>query len=127
MSVCFYATINLMYPIESKPASKNGWYTPAESNAVYAARYAREGVTAHWWGDGTGADNHDNIVNYMLAQAQAGIKSVNYVLSDDKITMLVDPDDVAWCSEDGNPTTISIEFQPTLGDEGYKKGGWLIW
>jgi hypothetical protein len=115
-----------MYPVENKPASHNGWFTPAESNAYYATRYAREGVTVHWWGDGTGASNHDNIVNYMMSQAEQGIKSVNFVVSDAKITQLVDPANVAWCSEGGNPTTVSIEFQPTLGPEGYKKGGWLI-
>lgn len=115
-----------MYPIEIKLASKNGWFTPQESNGYYKARYAREGITVHWWGDGSGANNHDNIVNYILVQAQEGIKSVNYVLSDNKITMLVNPDNVAWASQGGNPTTVSIEFQPTLGAEGYKKGGWLI-
>lgn len=114
------------YGIEIKPASKNGWFTPEESNAYYKARYARDGVTVHWWGDGTGASNHDNIVNYMNDQAAKGVKSVNYVASDNKITMCVSPDDVAWCSNTGNPTTISIEFQPTLGAEGYKKAGWLI-
>lgn len=114
------------YPIEVKLAPKSGWFTPAESNNYYAARYARNGITVHWWGDGTGADNHDNIVNYMNGQAAKGIKSVNYVLSDNKITMCVNPDDVAWASQGGNPTTISVETQPTLGDEGYKKWGWLV-
>ena len=61
------------YEIEVKLASKNAWFTPAESNGYYKARYARDGVTGHWWGDGTGADNHDNIVNYFLQQAEAGI------------------------------------------------------
>lgn len=115
------------YPIEFKLASKNAWFTPQESNAYYAARYAREGVTVHWWGDGTGASNHDNIVNYFLGQGNAGAKSVNYVVSDNKITLMVSPDNVAWCSGPGNPTTISIEHQPTLGAEGYKKSGWLVW
>lgn len=115
------------YPIEIKLASKNAWFTPAESNAYYSARYAREGVTIHWWGDGSGASNHDNIVNYFLGQASAGNKSVNYVVSDNKITLMVSPDNVAWCSQGGNPTTISIEHQPTLGNEGYKKSGWLVW
>jgi hypothetical protein len=114
------------YPIEMKLASHNGWFTPAESNAYYATRYARDGITVHWWGDGTGASNHDNIVNYMNNQAAQGIKSVNYVLSDNKITLCVGPDNVAWCSSKGNPTTISVETQPTLGDEGYKKWGWLV-
>lgn len=114
------------YPIQIRLTSKNSWFTPQESNNYYSARYAREGVTVHWWGDGTGADNHDNIVNYFLGQGEAGVKSVNYVCSDNKITLMVSPDNVAWCSQNGNPSTISIEFQPTLGAEGYKKGGWLI-
>lgn len=115
------------YPIEIKIASKNGWFTPSESNAYYKTKYARNGITWHHWGDGTGASNHDNIVNYMLNQARLGKKSCNYVLSDNKITLLVGPDNVAWCSGPGNPTTISVELQPTLGDEGYKKAGWLAW
>lgn len=115
-----------MYPIENRPASKNSWFTPAESNNYYAQKYAREGVTIHHWGGGEPASAHDNIVEYFMGQGQQGVKSVNYVVSDNKITQMVDPDNVAWCSGPGNPTTISIEFQPTLGDEGYRRGGWLI-
>jgi hypothetical protein len=115
-----------MYEIEVKLCNKQAWFTPAESNAYYATKYSREGITAHGWGDGSGPDNHDNIVNYFLKQADARVKSVNYVVSDKKITMMVDPDNVAWCSNGGNPTTISIEHQPNLGDEGYKRSGWLI-
>jgi hypothetical protein len=114
------------YNVEVNLASKNGYFTPAESNAYYKTRYARDGITVHWWGDGTGADNHDNIVNYLNNQAAAGQKSVNYVLSDNKITLCVSPDNVAWASQGGNPTTISVETQPTLGPEGYKKWGWLV-
>lgn len=113
------------YPIEIKTVSKNGYFTPTEARAYYG-RYDRSGVTVHWWGDGTGASNHDNIVNYFTAQAAAGVKSVNYVVSDNKITLCVNPDNVAWASQSGNATTVSIEFQPTLSAEGYKKGGWLI-
>jgi hypothetical protein len=114
------------YPIEIKICSKNGWSTPQEAPGIWG-KYARNGVTTHWWGDGTGASNHDNIVNYFLGQAAAGNKSTNYVVSDNKITLMVSPDNVAWCSNAGNPTTISIEHQPTLGAEGYKKSGWLLW
>lgn len=114
------------YDIEIKVCSKNGWSTPQEAMSIWG-KYSREGVTIHWWGDGTGADNHDNITNYFMGQAAAGIKSVNYVVSDRKITMMVSPDMVAWCSTAGNPTTVSIEHQPTLGAEGYKRSGWLLW
>lgn len=112
-----------MYPIEQKPASRSTYHSPAEAKAYYG-RYSREGITIHWWGDGTGASNHDNIVNFFLRRTDG---SVNYVLSDNKITQMVDPDNVAWTSQAGNPTTISIEHQPTLGAEGYKKSGWLVY
>lgn len=114
-----------MYEIETKICSKNGWDTPAQALARYG-RYSREGITLHWWGGGEGADKHDNIVDYFMGKAEAGVKSPNYVLSDNKITCMVEPDMVAWCSTKGNPTTVSIECQPTLGDEGYKRLGWLI-
>ncbi len=116
-----------MYEIELKPCSKNGWFTPQESRNYYG-KYARDGITVHWWGDGTGADNHDNIVNYLNGKGAAGVgPTANYVLSDNKITCCVDPDNVAWTSAGGNATTIGVETQPTLGDEGYKKWGWLVW
>lgn len=114
------------YVIEQKPCSKDGWFTPDEARRYYG-KYARDGVTVHWWGDGTGADNHDNIVNYLNGKGARGeAPTANYVLSDNKITQCVDPDNVAWTSSNGNATTIGIETQPTLGDEGYKKWGWLL-
>ena len=118
----------MAYKIESKPASKNGWYTPAQAKAYYG-KYNRTGVTVHWWGlPSQNPDSaHDNIVNYILGKAKKGTGSVNYVLSNKKITMLVKPDNVAWASQGGNATTVSIEFSPNLNAEGYKKGGWLIY
>jgi len=115
-----------MYNIEIRICSKNGWFTPDEARRYYG-RYSREGITWHWWGDGTGASNHDNIVRYIASGAAAGQKSVNYVLSDNKITLMVGPDNVAWTSQSGNPVSISVELQPTLNAEGYKKAGWLAW
>lgn len=117
----------MSYAIEIKPASKNGWHTPAEARAYYG-RYDRNGVTVHWWNSPNLVkdSDHDNIVNYILAGAQRGEKSVNYVLSNNKITLLVGPDNVAWASQAGNPTTVSVEFSPHLNDEGYKKAGWLV-
>lgn len=114
------------YVIEQKPCSKNGWFTPAEARNYYG-KYARDGITVHWWGDGTGASNHDNIVNYLNGKGAQGVApTANFVLSDNKITQCVDPDNVAWTSGNGNPTTIGVETQPTLGAEGYKKWGWLV-
>ena len=118
-----------MYTIEIKLAHKNGWHLPDEARRYYG-RYSRDGVTVHYWNTPEAANaqklTHDGIVNYFLNQARLGNKSVNYVLSDSKITMLVNPDNVAWCSQSGNPVSISVETDPRIGPEGYKKWGWLL-
>lgn len=115
------------YRIEIRKASKNGWHTPAEARAYYG-RYSRSGVTWHWWNtpDKVKDSDHDNIVNYILGKSRRAQGSVNYVLSNKKITLLVNPDDVAWTSQSGNPTTVSVELSPHLNAEGYKKAGWLF-
>ena len=115
-----------MYTLDIQLCSKNGWFTPDEARNYYG-KYSRDGITVHWWGDGTGADNHDNIVRYLNGKGAAGqAPTANYVLSDAKITKCVEPENVAWTSGNGNATTIGVETQPTLGAEGYKKWGWLV-
>lgn len=117
----------MSYIVEIRLAAKAGWHTPTEAMAFYK-KYARNGVTWHWWNTPnlvTDAD-HDNICNYILGKAQRGTGSVNYVLSNNKITLIVNPDNVAWASQAGNPTTISVELSPHLNGEGYKKAGWLF-
>lgn len=117
----------MSYDIEIRKASKNGFHTPDEARRYYG-KYDRAGITVHWWNspDKAKDSDHDNIVNYILGKASRGIGSVNYVLSNAKITLLVNPDDVSWASQGGNPTTIAVEFSPHLNAEGYKKAGWLI-
>lgn len=112
------------YGIEIKPASKNGYFTPDESRGYYG-RYARTHYIVHWWGNGQGADGHDGVADYCLRTASQGNMSVNYILSDNKITLEVNPDNVSWGAQSGNAIGINVEHQPTLGDEGYKKSGWL--
>lgn len=114
------------YPIEIKICSKNGWHTPSEAKSYYG-RYSRDGVTVHWWNspDKVKDSDHDNIVNYIAGKASRGQGSVNYVISNKKITLMVNPDNVAWASQSGNPTTVSIECSPHLNAEGYKKVGWV--
>lgn len=118
---------SIMYNIEIRLAAKTGWHTPAEAKAYYG-RYSRDGVTWHWWNTPNLVQDsdHDNIVNYILGKASRGTGSVNYVLSNTKITLLVGPDNVAWASQAGNPTTVSVELSPHLNAEGYKKAGWLF-
>lgn len=117
----------MSYNIEIRLGNKNGYHTPAEARAYYK-KYSRDGVTIHWWNTPNLVQDsdHDNICNYILGKMVKGSGSVNYVLSNNKISLLVSPDNVAWASQSGNPTTISIECSPHLNAEGYKKLGWLI-
>lgn len=114
------------YYIESVPAKRSNYDTPSDAKKRYG-KYSREGITVHYWNSpdqiAKDSKSHDNIVNYIYNKTEG---SVNYVISDYKITEMVDPDNVAWASQSGNPTTISIEFDPHLSDEGYKRGGWII-
>lgn len=116
----------MSYKLEIRLASKNGYHTPAEARAYYG-KYARNGITWHWWNSPNLVkdSDHDNIANYILGKASRGVGSVNYVLSNNKITLIVNPDNVAWASQGGNPTTVSVELSPHLNAEGYKKAGWL--
>jgi len=116
----------MSYPIQIRLASKNGYHTPAEAKAYYG-RYSRSGITWHWWNTPNLVkdSDHDNICNYILGKASRGEGSVNYVLSNNKITLIVNPDNVAWASQSGNPVTVSVELSPHLNAEGYKKAGWL--
>ncbi len=51
--------------------------------------------------------------------------TVNYVASGSKLSLLINPDLVAWCSGNGNATTVSVECSPHFTDSFYKKLGWL--
>jgi hypothetical protein len=114
------------YALEIKIVSKSGYHTPAEALAYYK-KYSRVGITWHWWNAPhlVNDNAHDTIVKYISQKALNGTGSVNYVLSNLKISLLVNPDNVAWASQAGNPTTISVELSPHLNAEGYKKAGWL--
>lgn len=117
------------YAVEVKLASKAGWFTPAEAKSYYG-KYDRAGVTYHWWNSpdkiGGGPADHDSIVNYLNGRAAAGqAPTVNYVLSESKLTLCVAPENVAWTSSNGNATTIGVECSPHFTDAWYRKAGWL--
>lgn len=117
------------YAIETKLASAAGWFTPAQARAYYG-KYSRDGVTYHWWNSpdkiGGDAAAHDSIVNYLNGRAAQGqAPTANYVASESKLTLCVSPDNVAWTSSAGNPTTIGVEGSPHFTEAYYKKLGWL--
>lgn len=117
------------YAVEVKPASKAGYYTPAEAQNYYGT-YARTGVTYHWWNRptsiGGSASDHDSIVSYLNGRAAQGqAPTANYVASEPKLTLCIAPENVAWTSGNGNATTIGVECSPHFTEAFYKKLGWF--
>jgi hypothetical protein len=117
------------YAVEVRRASKAGYFTPAEARNYYG-KYDRSGVTYHWWNSpdriGGDAAAHDSIVNYLNGRAAIGqAPTVNYVISEPKLTLCIDPENVAWTSSAGNPTTIGVEGTPHFTDAYYRKLGWF--
>lgn len=115
------------YAIDIQASSAAGFFTPAQARSYYGS-YSRSGVTYHWWNrpEAVADSDHQNIVNYMNGRAAAGqAPTVNYVASHNKLTLLINPDNVAWTSNNGNASTIGVECSPHLTDAFYKKLGWL--
>lgn len=115
------------YNVEIKPSSSAGYHTPDGARRYYG-KYDRSGVTYHWWNrpDRIADNEHDSIVNYMNGNAAKGAApTVNYVASGSKLTLCINPDNVAWTSSNGNPTTIGVECSPHFTESFYKKLGWL--
>ena len=115
------------YALEIKPSSANGYYTPSQARSYYG-KYSRDGVTYHWWNspDRIADTAHNSIVDMMTRNAAAGAApTVNYVASNAKLSLLINPDNAAWCSNNGNATTISVECSPHFTDGLYRKLGWL--
>ncbi len=62
---------------------------------------------------------------FLRNSANSAAPTVNYVASSGKLTLLVNPDNVTWTSNNGNATTIGVECSPHFNDTLYKKLGWL--
>ncbi|MGP5098407.1 peptidoglycan recognition protein family protein [Brachybacterium alimentarium] len=69
------------------------------------------GITCHWWGTPTG-QNVEGIVSW-LCDKRAGT-SAHYVVSEDTVYCIVDPDRRAWHAGNSkaNHTQIGIELDP---------------
>ena len=71
------------------------------------------GITCHWWGTPTG-QNPEGIVSW-LCDKRAGT-SAHYVVSEDPVWCIVDPDRRAWHAGNSkaNHTQIGIELDPNM-------------
>jgi N-acetylmuramoyl-L-alanine amidase len=94
-------------------------YTPDASVPAAFGGYesVKIGATVHHWGND--GQDFDDVVAY-LASNNARQSSAHFVLQEDRVTCLVNPDDASWHAghPQGSAQTIGIECRPemTQGD-----------
>lgn len=91
---------------------------------VYGMSRLVEAITIHHWGDlGQKFDNVENELCNPNVQ-----KSAHYIVQDNLVSCIVDPDDVAWHSGNpvGNARTVGIECRPEATEGDYRTVAELI-
>lgn len=85
----------------------------ADVPAVFGYASIKHGATVHHWGNDGQA--FDAVVGY-LASNNARRSSAHFVLQEDRVTCLVNPDDASWHAGHplGSAQTIGIECRPEM-------------
>lgn len=82
------------------------------SRGYYGYGPTPTGITIHWWGR-MGQD-HDDVADYLCRDG--GNSSAHEVISDGRVTHLIDFDQASWHSgsDEGNGTRIGLECRPEM-------------
>lgn len=94
-----------------------------EKNALYYKKYYDpiESHT-HWWNEPDKGGTHDANVEYLRGHKDL---SANYVVSENRITLMVHLDRLAYTTGARNPYGWKTENDPTLTEQQYKTMGFL--
>ena len=94
----------------------------AELFEYYGVEYQPIESHIHWWGDPASGFTHDGVVNGFLGKEN---HSVNFVVSDNRITLMVPMNQNAITTGRRNPYAWKTENDPNLSEQGYKTLGFL--
>lgn len=78
----------------------------------------------HWWGTPGKAGTHDSNVSYIKRTDKL---SVNFVLSENRITLMVPINKIALTTGRRNPYAWKVENDPALTEAQYKTMGYLLY
>lgn len=90
----------------------------------YGVPYNPVEAHLHWWGLPGQAGTHDGNVNYIKNTKDL---SVNFVLSENRITLMVPINKIAFTTGRRNPYAWKVENDPTLSEQQYKTMGYLVY
>lgn len=95
-----------------------------EAQGYYGVPYLPVETHLHWWNVPGEGGTHDGNVNYIKNTKDL---SVNYVLSENRITMMVPINKIALTTGRRNPYAWKVENDPTLSEQQYKTMGYLVY
>ena len=93
-----------------------------EAATYYGAPYDPIESHLHWWGKPGEAGTHDGNVNYIKNTPDL---SVNFVVSENRVTLMVPLHKIALTTGARNPFAWKSENDPTLTEQQYKTMGYL--
>lgn len=95
-----------------------------QMNAYYGVPYNPVEAHMHWWGAPGQAGTHDGNVEHLRTTKDV---SANFVLSENRITLMVPLNKNALTTGKRNPYAWKVENDPTLTDQQYKTMGYLVY
>lgn len=95
-----------------------------EAQQYYGVPYLPVETHLHWWNLPGQGGTHDGNVNYIKNTKDL---SVNYVLSENRITLMVPINKIALTTGRRNPYAWKVENDPTLSEQQYKTMGYLVY
>lgn len=90
----------------------------------YGVPYNPVEAHLHWWGEPGKGGTHDGNVSYIKNTKDL---SVNFVLSENRITLMVPINKIALTTGRRNPYAWKVENDPTLSEQQYKTMGYLVY
>lgn len=101
-------------------------YTPAaDCLAVFGHPPEKIGATIHHWG--SDGQDFDDVVDYLASNNARG-SSATFVLQEDRVACIVNPDDASWHAGHplGTARTIGIECRPEMTEGDLRTLGYLL-
>ena len=95
-----------------------------EAGEYYGVPYNPVEAHLHWWNLPGQGGTHDGNVNYIKNTKDL---SVNFVLSENRITLMVPINKIALTTGRRNPYAWKFENDPTLSEQQYKTMGYLVY
>ncbi|HMT88053.1 MAG TPA: hypothetical protein PKC73_00335 [Dermatophilaceae bacterium] len=95
-----------------------------EAAEYYGVPYNPVETHLHWWNLPGQGGTHDGNVNYIKNTKDL---SVNFVLSENRITLMVPINKIALTTGKRNPYAWKVENDPTLSEQQYKTMGYLVY